>query len=783
MNITGKPGSPGPGPTPAFSMAPGNSSTYGNAFAGEGTGAYGGNKPRPAADLTEEEVLQYIVDNVNKVLSRQYSLVEFDAIQGVPLLQIVNDVFGTLAQSQQMDLEEVPIGEAAPRMIEFLTKTLGYRIPALLADNFASGFAQAEPTVVYPTLYWVLSNMPQNEKRVYLARFLQRLDIPEAMRAQDEDVRALYQQYENLRLMFVQTHRRVDALRAAHADPAEARRKVTALEEERDRLQDYIQVAEKKLGGVPDKESLVNASKSLRAALEEESKLAEKRVELQQSLISAQQRSTEMQNRLQNLRRDAADGRVDVIVRRMRDEIQTNKMILEEHLPKELEQKRRENEELDKLISEPLDMQALTTENQKLDEALKKLQHQVKERQKPGEDGSTISTIKQQVERVTKRKEEVLEMLTSLQADNSRTLNEIRDRENRINQLREAHQMLKGDEFLTFSNQVRAKKAASEGMRAKLSELRVEWGVVTFTENVLKAQFNDLDAEIGDLERKLGLQGYSRTVEALTKLTREKDTIEELKGKTLEELSRVVQDFTMAIRERRTKLAPLITELREVRQTAAEVDQEWLSKKSNYEYQESLFMEDISKMERDVQALRDETNMNESIYHRLQAQGALITAQWDRIEAEREFTGILRSGAEIPTEDERAQEATVVVGGLKCTYCGKANPTRGWLLYHLNKDHGVTVLAEKGFERAIEDLQVRLRETQQRHLDIQENYEGSVQQVEWFNHLKRILEAKLHSIHTEEPQGPNALEKDIQQVMGTASAGVNGVDMLVLTGN
>ncbi|KEG15674.1 putative intraflagellar transport protein 81 isoform X1 [Trypanosoma grayi] len=764
-----------------MAMAPSNSSASGTTLPNEEAGA-GAVKVRPASELAEEEVLQYIVDNVNKVLTRKYSLVEFDAIQGVPLLQIVNDVFGTLSPAQQMDLEEVPLEEAVPRMIEFLTKTLGYRVPPLLVDSFPGGFLQAEPTVVYPTLYWVLSNMPQNEKRVYLARFLQRLDIPEAMRAQDEDVRALYQQYESLRSMFVETHRRVDALRTAHADPAEARRKVAALEEERDRLKGYIQAAEKKLSAVPDKEALVNASKALRAALEDEAKLAEKRVELQQSLISARQRCTEMQNRLQNLRRDAADGRVDVIVRRLRDEIQTNKMILEEHLPKEIEQKQRENEELSHLISEALDMQALTTENQQLDDALKKLQQKVKERQKPGEDGSTISTIKQQVQRVAKRKDEVLEQLTSLQADNSRTLNEIRDRENRIAQLREAHQMLKGDEFRAFSNQVLAKKAASEGMRVKLSELRVEWGVLTFTENALKAQFNALDAEIGDLEGKLGLQGYSRTVEALSKLSREKDTIEELKGKTLEELSHVVQDFTMAIRERRTKLAPLINELRNVRQRAAEVDQEWLEKKSQYEYQEGVLMEDISKMEREVQTLREETNTNESIYHRLQTQYVLLTAQLERLEGEREYLEILRSGANGPATEERA---TTAAGSrnFKCTYCGKVCATRGWLVQHLNKEHGVSAVAEKGFEQAIEDLQVRLRELQQRQRDIQGNYEGNVQQVEWFNNLKRVLEAKLQAIHSEGPRGRNALDSDIQQVMGSAGAGGNGVDMLVLTGN
>ncbi|CBH15244.1 intraflagellar transport protein 81 [Trypanosoma equiperdum] len=753
--------------------------SFGNDHAG---GQGGTMRQNPPKEPSEEEVLQYIVDNVNKLLSRHYSLVEFDAIQGTDLLQILADIFGTLSPAQQIDMGVAPTDEAAASMLEFLTKTLGYRVPPMLADSFPTSFSRAEPTVIYPTLYWVLSNMQQNEKRVYLARFLQRLEIPEAMLAQDEDVRALYQQYVNLRGMFVNTHRRVDALRTAHADPADARRAVTVLEEECDRLRGYIQVAEKKLAGVPDKEALLNACKSLRAALEEESRLAEKGVELQQQLISSRQRSTEMHNRLQNLRRDAADGRVDVIVRRLRDEIQTNKMIIEEQLPKELQQKQRENAEFDRLISEPLDMQALTTENQQLDEALKKLHQQVKERQKPGEDGSTIATIKQQVERVAKRKVEVMEQLTGLQADNSRTLNDIRERENRIEQLREAHHMLKDDDFREFSKQVLAKKAATESMRTHLSEQRVEYGVLNFTENVLRSQFTSLDAEIGDLEGKLGLQGYSRTVETLSKLTHEKDAIEGLKGKTLEELSRVVQDFTMAIRERRTKLAPLINELRSVRQTVAEVDQEWAEKKTQYEYQESVLMEDITKIEREVQSLHEETSTDESVYHRLQAQHLLLKAHVDRIEAEKDFAEIVRRGAE--AADAAEKEGVVSgSGSLKCAHCAKACANKGWLLYHLCREHGLTVMAEKAFESAIEDLQIRLRDLQQKQRDIQENYEQNVQQVEWFGNLKRVLEAKLRTLHNEGSRCRNALDSDIKEIMGSAGAGGANVDMLVLPGD
>lgn len=56
---------------------------------------------------------------------------------------------------------------------------------------------------MYPILYWVITHLEQSRKRVYLARFLQPLEIPEEMIAADEDVRLLYAQYQQLRMTFV----------------------------------------------------------------------------------------------------------------------------------------------------------------------------------------------------------------------------------------------------------------------------------------------------------------------------------------------------------------------------------------------------------------------------------------------------------------------------------------------------------------------------------------------------------------------------------------------------
>ncbi|KAG5468109.1 hypothetical protein LSCM1_02080 [Leishmania martiniquensis] len=696
--------------------------------------------PEDASQMSADDLLQQIVELVNQVLERHYSLVEFDALNRIQLLQVVNDIFTKLQPSMKMDMQSTPPDESMPRMLDFLLKILGYRVPIFFQGSFPQSFADGEPLVVYPTMYWILTHMELNEKRVYLARFLQPLDIPDDIRAQDEDVRTLYMQYQALRGAFIQTHQRVDKLRSAFADPVEARRKVGILEDERDRLQGYVDVALKKLSTVPEKEMLLVASKSLRLAREESAKLAEREVEQQQAKVSSEARQAEISARLQNLRRDAADGRAEMMIRRMRDEMDTNRMKLQDQLPQELESTESENAELQKLVSEPLEMNSLIGKDRKLDDELKALREKVAHRQQPGADGASIPRFREQLHRVLARKQEVLNELSSLQADNNKALNDIRERQLRITQLQSATNMLRSDDFREFSNQVRAKKAATEGMRTRLAELHTEWGTLTFTEATLQEQYNALSAAIGDLESKLGLQGYSRTVETLSKLAHEKDAIEEVKGKTLEELSRVVQEFTLAIREGRTRLAPLINELRAVRQTAAEVDQEWSEKKSQYEYHESLLTEDIQKIDEDVTRLKEETTASESLYHRVRTQGILLAAQTRRAAEERAF---------------------------------RTEPTASLDPQH--KTYG-DYLAD-----VTRTLEARTKEMQGKRRELEETHDSSVRQVEWFNALRTILHAKLKSIQAEAPSvGSGArghtIDDDIQQVMGRAG----GTDMLVL---
>ena len=58
-----------------------------------------------------------------------------------------------------------------------------------------------------------------------------------------------------------------------------------------------------------------------------------------------------------------------------------------------------------------------------------------------------------------------------------------------------------------------------------------------------------------------GVAGYSETQERLEQVSEKTSTLNDAKGKTLEEISRIVTDINHKLKEKKNKLAPQIKEL------------------------------------------------------------------------------------------------------------------------------------------------------------------------------------------------------------------------------
>jgi len=119
-------------------------------------------------------------------------------------------------------------------------------------------------------MFWVLTHMPQAKKRVYLAKFLVPVDVPEDLRASDETVREVYNQYKTLVDEFIGTHRNVEQLRKDITDPQEIGKRIKTLEQERDTLNQRINTTREKLKSVPQWETLLKACQALRQEQDEQ---------------------------------------------------------------------------------------------------------------------------------------------------------------------------------------------------------------------------------------------------------------------------------------------------------------------------------------------------------------------------------------------------------------------------------------------------------------------------------------------------------------------------------
>ena len=70
------------------------------------------------------------------------------------------------------------------------------------------------------------------------------------------------------------------------------------------------------------------------------------------------------------------------------------------------------------------------------------------------------------------------------------------------------------------------------------------------------------------IEATKGVVGYHSTADELSKLSEAKSTVDTKKAHTLEDITEIVQKFKKKVDERKTQLAPLLQELKPLRQKA-----------------------------------------------------------------------------------------------------------------------------------------------------------------------------------------------------------------------
>ncbi|KAM4857337.1 intraflagellar transport protein 81 homolog isoform X3 [Urocitellus parryii] len=225
-----------------------------------------------------------------------------------------------------------------------------------------------------------------------------------------------------------------------------------------------------------------------------------------------------------------------------------------------------------------------------------------------------LSLYRQQASIISRKKEAKAE---ELQEAKEKLANLEREVSLKTNQTREfdGTEVLKGDEFKRYVSKLRSKSTVFKKKHQIIAEFKAEFGLLQRTEELLKQRHENIQHQLQTIEEKKGISGYSYTQEELERVSALKSEVDEMKGRTLDDMSEMVKKLNSLVSEKKSALAPVIKELRQLRQKCQELTQECDEKKSQYDSCAAGLESNRSKLEQEVRGLREECLQEESKYH------------------------------------------------------------------------------------------------------------------------------------------------------------------------
>lgn len=706
------------------------------------------------------ETIKYITEKLTSApFNRNFNFITFDGLEPSLLLQIVSDVLGELDSKHKVDIREEAPEQTTMRMLEVL-RMLRYKVPtdADALAKFCEGLLTGDKFLIYPILEWLLKNFEENKKRAYLARFLVKVQVP-AEFLQDTEIAKLYSEYEALIETFKEAHKRHETLKSDGLCTAEIKRDITAMQEEKEQILRRISRMKKKLEMFPTSTLMLDMAKKLRLEREREAKVVRQMQEQRCLIQNLEQRLVELRQQMTELRRRATECTSEALINRLQEEVKVNQYLATDKQPKEIEVTKLYVEDLTKVAGQPAMTQSFLDQlNQKLREVHSETNRLIEKRMvsaDPLED--KVSLFRQQANIAANRKESTASALAEareklvtaqkqLEAARAKLAKVVDESRNETTDDSFTPVSIpRAEDFQRYVTELRNKNLTYKQKRGILSHLKAEKGILSRTVDVLKTVEKQCKRQLDAVEAAQGVSGYWETMNKLEKVSERAMTLNQRKGSTLEEMSALVGCLTQHIIARRDNLAPLIRELRPLRTTAQEIAQKHAEKKAAYDSFVASRDSQTLRLEQEVRVLREETRVEESRYHYLNAALRMLRVQQFRLQEE--MRGYLTTGA--GTGD-----------GTNAGFCNSSNTTGGAV-----GGTGKRRSYRDIYLRKISDLESQmgaLRE-QQKHLN--ENEAANLRQVKIWRDLVTILQNKIAIRKAEEEKIASGGEyADVQKI-------------------
>jgi len=488
---------------------------------------------------------------------------------------------------------------------------------------------------VYPIMHWLLHDLPFKKKKAYVAHFLINVDVPGEF-MQDEDVKETHQVYEKLKQQFKTYHKAVEKLRKSDKQPGELKHEITQLEEERAQLKDKIKSLKSKTSDLRGFKELLEITSALRREQEEETKLLDRMRQQEDALrmaMSKHQDTVQQWVTMKNKNKSLEDMTAEDLLNRLNVEVSEMKAQVKSQIPQQFKKRKdRLNRLQDEIMKTPKtedDVRELDEQIQVENARVRQLKEELEEANSKNQD-HTLDLYRQQAAMVSRKLTEQQFELEEHQAETEELKSAIEDKDAILCEM-SGPKFMKREEFKQYATQLRSKTNKYKSLKMELTQLQSESVVLNRTEQILKARDENLSEFMAQREQEKGVSGYQKTEEELQQISEKKTVTDRQKGQTLEEISKIVTDINIALKDRKNKLAPQIKELRSVRQQFQELEQFYLKHKKTYENTAAGLESERLKLEQECEKLQNKALQEESRYHYLNCLLDIATVQLEKV--------------------------------------------------------------------------------------------------------------------------------------------------------
>ncbi|KAG2375064.1 hypothetical protein C9374_010068 [Naegleria lovaniensis] len=677
------------------------------------------------------EDIEMMVQVLNKHLKMNLTLVSFDELSSSKpsrLLDLLNNLIGYLSSDYKGDLNKEAPEQTFQRVMHFLVVILGFKhLRQENQNELASGVMNGDRKTLYPIIFSICQKIEDMKKRVYLAKYMVEIKVPDEF-LMDQEVSNVYQQYKQLIQNFKTTHQQTSTLRESTQDPEEIKQRIFKMEREKEQLKVKNEELTKKIRELTnDSESFIDLTSKLNKEQDERFSLEKSQQDQLHKLRESEDRLAQVQKLLAETERDIGSGDVDSLIENLEDVVTKLREETQSKLPTEIGEKQYKIDILKKVsnMSSMTDaLLSVDSDIRRLKEEITTLQDELSqktENQQNKDDNRLTSMVKV----VQKKKQDMEKRLHTNQKELSKVQAKIKKVEDDLKQF-DGQKIPTAEEFEQLRQEVMQKANIAKKMKAELGELKKENLVLRRTEEILKSKDEKVEQFLRKLEQEKGIQGFRQVQKEIIDASQTKNEIDKEKGETLEEISKIVQELNEKINAQKERLKQPVKQLKILREEHQTVENEYNDKKAVYDNIKLGQESEVTKLRSDIKELQEEIERQQSLYYLLQSQGTINNAMRKRIDDEKDFLDP-KSGKKFSLE---YQSYTSFL---------------------------------KGRIEKLEQLSKELREKQKY---IKETHDPNMKQIEQFTNLRKLLELKMRlqkegvtgSVHLRQAFGNNNSE-------------------------